>query len=110
MRSPVAMAAVSAAVAAAVGIAVNVAGGSAVMAETAAVKGLIRVDQVGYGAGEAKHAYFMTGSGTAPGFTVVDAQGKTVLSAAAGPDRGSWNARYPHVYDLDFGALTTRGA
>ncbi|MBO3745457.1 glycoside hydrolase family 9 protein [Streptosporangiaceae bacterium NEAU-GS5] len=108
MRSPLR---VAAALAVAVTLTTGNVEGSAAMAQTtaAAAKGFIRVDQVGYGSDEAKHAYFMTGAAGATGFTVVDAHGKTVLSSAAGPDRGSWNASYPHVFDLDFGSLTAPG-
>ncbi|MGW3348772.1 glycoside hydrolase family 9 protein [Nonomuraea rubra] len=75
----------------------------------AAAPGHIRVDQVGFGPEESKHAYLMT-SGRAGRFTVVDRRGRVVLAGRAGPDRGSWNSRYPHVYDLDLTRLRTPGS
>ncbi len=74
------------------------------------VAGLIRVDQVGFASGEEKHAYLMT-TAPAPGvaFTVVDGRGRTVLTGHAGGDRGKWNDRYRHVYDLDLTALRDPG-
>ncbi|GAA4509597.1 MULTISPECIES: glycoside hydrolase family 9 protein [Nonomuraea] len=77
-------------------------------ARQADATGLIRVDQVGYLPGESKHAYLMT-SGPAGRFTVVDGRGRTVLTGRAGPDRGAWNSRYPHVHDLDLTRLRTPG-
>ncbi|GAA3446426.1 glycoside hydrolase family 9 protein [Planomonospora venezuelensis] len=70
--------------------------------------GLIRVDQVGYRPGESKHAYLMT-RGRAGRFAVVDRRGRVALSGQAGPDRGAWNDRYPHVYDLDLTRLRVPG-
>jgi hypothetical protein len=72
--------------------------------------GHIRVDQVGFAPGEAKHAYLMT-RGRAPGarFAVVDHTGRAVLTGAAGRDLGSWNAAYGHVYDLDLSRLRRPG-
>ncbi|MEV0828425.1 glycoside hydrolase family 9 protein [Nonomuraea rubra] len=75
----------------------------------AAAPGHIRVDQVGFGPEESKHAYLMT-SGRPGRFTVVDRRGRVVLAGRAGPDRGSWNSRYPHVYDLDLTRLRTPGS
>ena len=74
----------------------------------AAAPGLVRVDQVGYWPGESKHAYLMTRGG-AGRFTVVDRRGRVVLTGRAGRDRGAWNSRYPHVYDLDLTRLRTPG-
>ncbi|MCG5219312.1 glycoside hydrolase family 9 protein [Streptosporangium soli] len=77
-------------------------------AHAGAAPGLVRVDQVGYWPGETKHAYLMT-SGRAGRFTVVDRRGRVVLTGRAGPDRGVWNSRYPHVHDLDLTRLRTPG-
>ncbi|WP_327102800.1 glycoside hydrolase family 9 protein [Nonomuraea glycinis] len=74
----------------------------------AAAPGLVRVDQVGYWPGESQHAYLMTRGG-AGRFTVVDRRGRVVLTGRAGRDRGAWNSRYPHVYDLDLTRLRTPG-
>ncbi|MEV0584811.1 glycoside hydrolase family 9 protein [Nonomuraea sp. NPDC050310] len=73
--------------------------------------GFIRVDQVGFAPAEAKHAYLMSASG-APGarFSVVDHRGREVLGGTAGRDLGEWNAKYPHVYDLDLSKLNRPGS
>ncbi|WP_205315262.1 glycoside hydrolase family 9 protein, partial [Nonomuraea lactucae] len=72
--------------------------------------GHIRVDQVGFAPGEAKHAYLMTRD-RSPGarFSVVDRDGRVVLRGTAGRDLGSWNAAYGHVYDLDLSRLRRPG-
>ncbi|GII79936.1 hydrolase [Sphaerisporangium rufum] len=73
----------------------------------------IRVDQVGFAPAEAKHAYLMTaktGTGAAGRFSVVDRHGRTVLAGTTGRDLGAWNARYPHVHDLDLTRLRAPGA
>jgi endoglucanase len=46
--------------------------------------------------------------GHAP-FAVRDAAGHVVLRGRLGRDRGRWNARWPHVYVLDFGRVTRAG-
>ncbi|MEO3858384.1 glycoside hydrolase family 9 protein [Acrocarpospora sp. B8E8] len=71
--------------------------------------GFIRVDQVGFTPAESKHAYLMT-TGTTVRFTVVDSQGRTVLTGTPGADRGTWNTKYPHVYPLDLSALERPGS
>ncbi|MBE1561439.1 glycoside hydrolase family 9 protein [Nonomuraea africana] len=71
--------------------------------------GHIRVDQVGFAPGEAKHAYLMTG-GRPADFTVVDHRGRQVLKGTAGRDLGAWNAAYGHVYDLDLTGLKRPGS
>ncbi|MCT9930672.1 glycoside hydrolase family 9 protein [Planotetraspora sp. A-T 1434] len=84
--------------------------GSPAMAAAGKNAGFIRVDQVGFSAGEAKHAYLMsTGAATGAAFTVVDERGRAVLKGHAGADLGKWNSRYPHVYDLDLTALREPG-
>ncbi|GAA1514478.1 glycoside hydrolase family 9 protein [Sphaerisporangium rubeum] len=77
----------------------------------AAASAYIRVDQVGFAAAEAKHAYLMTAGAEPTGrFTVVDRRGRTVLTGTIGRDLGAWNTRYPHVHDLDLTRLRTPGA
>ncbi|MEU7891430.1 glycoside hydrolase family 9 protein [Nonomuraea sp. NPDC049152] len=71
--------------------------------------GHIRVDQVGFAPGEAKHAYLMTSGRRAP-FTVIDHRGRQVLKGTAGRDLGAWNAKYGHVYDLDLTTLRKPGS
>ena len=71
---------------------------------------VVRVDQLGFAATEAKVAYLLApGVRPAAPFTVVDSSGTVVLSGAAGPTRGRWNARYGAVQPLDVSALTTPG-
>ena len=74
------------------------------------VRGVVRLDQVGYAIGEAKRAYLMA---EAPAdtarFAVVDAAGRTVLSGRVGRRTGGWNGRYPAVHRIDFGALRRPG-
>jgi hypothetical protein len=73
----------------------------------AATPAEVRVDQVGYALGEAKHAYLLGG---APGkFTVVDEHGRTVRQGRTGANLGTWNARYPAVFDLDLSSVDKPG-
>ncbi|MGW7480764.1 glycoside hydrolase family 9 protein [Nonomuraea muscovyensis] len=82
--------------------------GTPVMAEPS---GFVRVDQVGFASGEAKHASFMSASPAAGArFAVVDRGGRVVLRGMAGRDLGSWNAGYPHVHALDLSSLRTPGS
>ncbi len=76
-----------------------------------AVDGLVRVNQLGYGAEGAKWAYLMTKQAS-PGarFDVIDSRGRRVLSGKAGPDVGEWNAEYQHVYRMDLSALKRAGS
>jgi len=77
----------------------------------AAVRGFVRVDQVGFAPGESKYAYLMarTRVGKAT-FTVLDAAGHAVLSGpVAATSRGSWNAAYPAVYPIDLSRLSRPG-
>jgi endoglucanase len=72
--------------------------------------GQIRVDQVGYATGEAKHAYLMApAAATGARFAVVDSRGATVLSGRIGTLTGAWNDRFAAVHDLDFSRLTRPG-
>ncbi|NRQ34195.1 hypothetical protein HII36_20410 [Nonomuraea sp. NN258] len=86
------------------------AAGSPAAAAQPPPSGHIRVDQVGFAPGEAKHAYLMT-TGAAAGarFKVLDRYGRVVLNGRAGHDLGAWNAAYPHVYDLDLSRLRKPG-
>src|SRR5436190_23820224 len=76
----------------------------------AAVAGVVRLDQVGYVTGEAKQAYLMTPA-PAPGarYSVVNAQGHTVLSGRVGASNGAWNDRYGAVHPIDFSGLRAPG-
>jgi len=75
-----------------------------------AVRGHVRVNQVGYPGGAPKRAYLMT-SAPAPGaaFTVTDAGGVIVLSGTVGASLGSWSAAYGFVYPIDFSGVTATG-
>src|SRR5258708_5801378 len=70
----------------------------------------VRVDQLGFGSGEAKVAYLLAASAH-PGaaFTVVDASGNVAYSGLAGASRGRWNKRYAAVQPLDLSALEAPG-
>ena len=75
-----------------------------------AIKGLVRVDQLGYLPDESKVAYLLA-QAPAEGaqFTVVDASGTEAFQGTAGPDRGPWNDAWPAVHPLDLTALNTPG-
>ena len=81
--------------------------GCAAQARAAA---LIRLNQVGYVAGEPKIVRLMT---SAPArnarFQVTDAGGAVVLSGRVGPELGRWSRAFPHVYRVDLSRLTTPG-
>lgn len=78
---------------------------------SAAPAGEIRVDQVGYAIGEAKHAYLMARTAaTGSRFAVVDSHGATVLSGRVGASTGGWNDRFGAVHDLDFSTLERPGS
>jgi hypothetical protein len=74
------------------------------------VAGAVRVDQVGYATHEPKRAFLLAEApaGGAP-FAVADAGGVTVLSGRVGRRSGGWNARFPAVHPIDFGALRRPG-
>ncbi|MET9634164.1 glycoside hydrolase family 9 protein [Lentzea sp. NPDC006480] len=74
----------------------------------AAPAGHIRLDQVGFGTAEAKHAYVLGGAANTK-FTVVDSRGKTVLTGKTGASTGSWSDKFPAVHPIDFSALKTAG-
>jgi endoglucanase len=76
----------------------------------AAGAAFIRVNQVGYPATAPKRAYLMSrGVETGATFSLRDAQGETVLSGTVGASLGSWSARFPHIYALDFDSVQTPG-
>lgn len=70
----------------------------------------VRVNQVGYATTATKRAYLMApGIETGATFSVKDASGTTVYSAAIGANLGSWSSSYPDIYALNFDAVTTPG-
>ncbi len=73
----------------------------------------VRVNQVGYPAVGPKLAYVMLprrpAGATAVRFTVVG-PGGVVFRGSSGRDLGSWNSRYPAVYQLGFGSLARPGS
>jgi endoglucanase len=76
----------------------------------AAPSGQVRVDQVGYAIGEAKHAYLMApAAADGSRFAVVDSRGRTALSGRIGASAGEWNAGYSAVHDIDFSRLSRPG-
>jgi endoglucanase len=79
-------------------------------ARAVTASGFVRVNQVGYPAASAKRAFLMSSDvETGATFAVRDSGNATILSASVGSDRGSWSAAYPHVYALDFTALSAAG-
>jgi endoglucanase len=70
---------------------------------------LLRVDQGGYLARQAKFAVLMSRSAR-PGTTidVLNAHGTRVATAAASR-RASWSTSYPDEYGIDFGGVTRPG-
>jgi len=77
----------------------------------AAQEGVVRVNQLGYGAFDGKAVYVMTrAAATGARYQVVDRYGRRVLSGRVGADVGEWNATYRHVYQLDLSALKVPGS
>jgi endoglucanase len=72
---------------------------------------VVRVDQVGYGIGEAKRAYVMGAVDTlrAARFAIVDERGTIIRDGALGPESGPWNDAYPSVRAIDFSAVEEPG-
>jgi endoglucanase len=67
----------------------------------------IRLNQVGYVAGEARHALLMASvAEDGAQFQVLNSSGQTVYSASIGALLGSWTAAYPDVYLLDFSSAS----
>ncbi len=74
------------------------------------VKGLVRVDQLGYLPTETKIAYLMAPAEVrGAAFSVVDGSGAVVLHGTAGASAGSWNEAYGAVQPLDLTALQAPG-
>ncbi|HTY73874.1 MAG TPA: glycoside hydrolase family 9 protein [Actinomycetes bacterium] len=72
--------------------------------------GYVRVDQLGYLAGERKVAYVLLDRPTKDlAFTVENAAGRQVYSGHVGVSTGSWNASYRAVYPIDISALRVHG-
>jgi endoglucanase len=78
----------------------------------AAPEAFVRVNQLGYAAGAPKRAYLMSGSPEEGGSYTVQrmSDGVVVFTGAVGPPVGSWSARFPDVYALDFDALSATGS
>lgn len=74
----------------------------------AAPAGHIRLDQIGFGTTEAKHAYVLGGAADTK-FTVVDSRGRTVLTGKTGASTGSWSDKFPSVHPIDFSKVKTPG-
>jgi endoglucanase len=80
------------------------------VARSAPQSAFVRVNQVGYPADASKRAYLMASAAeTGATFAVQNASGQTVASGSVGPSLGSWSRRYPFVYTIDFGSVTTAG-
>jgi endoglucanase len=77
---------------------------------SAAVAGLVRVNQVGYAASGAKEAFLLAkGAATGAQYAVLDAAGSTAAAGSIGASLGSWNSTYPDVYLIDFTAVQAAG-
>jgi endoglucanase len=72
---------------------------------------LVRVDSVGFVAGDSKRAYLMTDRPVSgESFVVRGAGGQAIFSGHVGTrSRGRWSAAYPDVYPLDFSGLHAPG-
>src|SRR5262249_9514372 len=76
----------------------------------AAGQAFIRVNQVGYVPRCPKTALLVSRTALAhAAFTVARMGGGDALTAPVGRSRRRWSARWPHVYELDFGSLTAPG-
>ncbi|HUQ60410.1 glycoside hydrolase family 9 protein [Lentzea sp.] len=74
----------------------------------AAPAGQVRLDQIGFGPSEAKHAYVLGGAANTR-FAVVDSRGRTVLTGRTGASTGSWSEKFPAVHPIDFSSLKAAG-
>ncbi|MFJ5993349.1 glycoside hydrolase family 9 protein [Lentzea sp. NPDC092896] len=74
----------------------------------AAPTGQIRLDQVGFGTSEQKHAYVLGGAANTR-FSVVDSRGRTVLTGKTGASTGSWSEKFPAVHPIDFSKVRAPG-
>jgi endoglucanase len=72
---------------------------------------LIRVAEIGYPQAGSKRAYLMTSAGeSGAGYAVPRAgDGAVAFSGTVGASLGAWNARYRHIYALDFDPVQTPG-
>lgn len=68
----------------------------------------IRVNQVGYETGKAKHAFFIVAGEWGGAFEVLDEGGVPVFQGTMQPI-GSWNREFTTVYDFDFSAFDVPG-
>ncbi|HUZ38786.1 MAG TPA: glycoside hydrolase family 9 protein [Streptosporangiaceae bacterium] len=90
--------------------------GTAAAAPAASAPGpQVRINQVGYPAGGPKVAFAMlTTPATRVSFTISGSHGTvfhgTVFHGSSSDDVGSWNARFPAVFRLDFSALSRPGS
>ena len=80
------------------------------MAAPAPGAAFVRVNQAGYPIGSPKRAYLLSSvAEPAASFHVTRADGRVVVSGRVGAALGSWSARYPHVYAIDFSRLRAPG-
>ena len=80
------------------------------VAATAPGAAFVRVNQAGYPIGSPKRAYLLSSvAEPAASFHVTRADGRVVVSGRVGAALGSWSARYPHVYAIDFSRLRAPG-
>lgn len=89
-----------------------VASAASIVAAAPAGAGEIRLNQVGFAAGAAKTAVYLSEKSALPSgtrFIVRDAAGKRVFAGRVGARRSGWNAAYPASYGLDFSALDAPG-
>ncbi len=70
----------------------------------------VRVDQVGYVAGGAKRAWLLSSTDLSGStFQLRNGSNVAAFTGTVGTDHGAWNARFTHVYPLDFGSFTSSG-
>lgn len=78
---------------------------------TAAVTGLVRVNQVGYAGSGAKEAFLLAkGAVAKAAWKLVDSRGRVAAHGVTGASLGDWNAAYPAVYLIDFSKVRRSGA
>ena len=74
------------------------------------LRGAIRIDQLGYLAGERKVGYLLsTAAIDGALFQVRNGDGDVVLRGRVGRSQGQWNGRYRAVQELNFSALDQPG-
>jgi len=82
----------------------------ALRSAVATIRGAIRVDQLGYLAGERKVGYLLaTAAIDRALFQVRNGDGDVVLRGRIRPSRGPWNAQYRAVQELNFTRLDQAG-